>query len=82
MSSTASAVSSNSSDSVHREVDAMNAQMEEDADSATNPANVVSDVVDIGDMTDDDKEKATHVDDAVKTIDNLDENGESMDTTV
>lgn len=82
MNSTASAVSSNPSDSVHREVDAINAQMEEDADSATNPANVVSDVVDVGDMTDDDKEKATHVDDAVNTIDNLDENGESMDTTV
>ncbi|GAB5592902.1 hypothetical protein Unana1_07802 [Umbelopsis nana] len=82
MSSTASAVSSMASDTAHRELDSMNAQMDEDADSATNTANVVSDVVDVGGMTANDKEKAIHVDTAVKTIDNLDENGELMDTTV
>lgn len=82
MSSTASAVSTTNSDSFNREMDAMNAHMEEDAESA-DTANVVGDIVDVGDMTATDKEKATHSDDTEKAVDNMAEGGDdSMDTTV
>ncbi|KAI8582904.1 hypothetical protein K450DRAFT_225381 [Umbelopsis ramanniana AG] len=82
MSSTASAVSTANSDSVNREMDAMNAHMEEDAESA-DTAHVVSDIVDVGDMTATDKEKATHVEDTEKAADSVVESGgDSMDTTV
>jgi hypothetical protein len=82
MSSTASAASATASDIVNREMGAINAHIDEEPES-TNSSNVVSDVVDVGDMTATDKEKATHVDSTENIADSLEESGgDSMDTTV
>ncbi|CAM0142323.1 unnamed protein product [Umbelopsis sp. WA50703] len=87
MSSTADA-SSSSSERPPLQSSAINDIMQEDEEKPTTSANVVSDVVDVGNMNDDDKEKASHDSMPEKAVEGEgedegeDENAESMDTTV
>lgn len=87
MSSTAEA-SSSPSDRSTMQSGAISDIMQEDDEKPTTSATVVSDVVDVGNMNDDDKEKASHdsstdkvVEDEVEGEDD-EEIDESMDTTV
>ncbi|KAJ2957824.1 hypothetical protein NQZ79_g6515 [Umbelopsis isabellina] len=89
MSSTAEA-SSSPSDRSTMQSGAISDIMQEDEEKPTTSATVVSDVVDVGNMNDDDKEKASHDHNTEKVVeDEVEGEGEgeeeidaSMDTTV
>ena len=71
----------NNVDSSERAKLQMTEMAEADMEEETSSANVISDVVDVGNMNVDDKEKATNDDVPDDTINDT-ETGESMDTTV